>query len=152
MWGRPFIKPLNLYGKPGLLNFPLCTHDIPHTHHGIPWCTHSPPPPGVLNSSRCTHDPSTLIMVSPRCTQGIPPNVMSSLWCTQGIPQCTHDIPRCTEHPQCAQWYPRCTEQPPVHYTQTRCRVTSLLSLHKSAWLIKFKRVYVVDFCHFKHQ
>ena len=30
------------------------------------------------------------------------------------IPQCTHGIPRCTEHPQFTD-YPRCTEQPPMY-------------------------------------
>ena len=37
--GRSLGKQLNLFGNPGVLNIPMCTHDIPHTHHGIPQCT-----------------------------------------------------------------------------------------------------------------
>ena len=34
--GRSLGKQLNLYGNLSVLNIPQCTHDIPHTHHGIP--------------------------------------------------------------------------------------------------------------------
>ena len=34
--GRSLGKQLNLYGNPSVLNISRCTHDIPHTHHGIP--------------------------------------------------------------------------------------------------------------------
>ena len=40
--GRSFGKHLNLYGNPSVLNIPRSTHDIPHTHHGIPQCTEHP--------------------------------------------------------------------------------------------------------------
>ena len=40
--GRSLEKQLNLYGNPGVLNIPRCTHDIPHTH-GIPHCTEHTP-------------------------------------------------------------------------------------------------------------
>ena len=34
--GRSLGKQLNLYGNPSVLNILRCTHDILHTHHGIP--------------------------------------------------------------------------------------------------------------------
>ena len=42
--GRSLGKQLNSYGNPSVLNIPRCTHDIPHTHHGITQCTHGIPP------------------------------------------------------------------------------------------------------------
>ena len=36
---RSLGKQLNLYGNPSVLNISWCTHDITHTHHGIPQCT-----------------------------------------------------------------------------------------------------------------
>ena len=41
--GTSLGKQLNLYGNPRVLNIPWCTHDIHHTHHGIPQCTHGIP-------------------------------------------------------------------------------------------------------------
>ena len=34
--GRSLGKQLNLYENSSVLNIPQYTHDIPHTHHGIP--------------------------------------------------------------------------------------------------------------------
>ena len=34
--GRSLEKQMNFYRNPSVLNIPRCTHDIPHTHHGIP--------------------------------------------------------------------------------------------------------------------
>ena len=77
---------------PGVLNTPLFTRDIP------PVCSWYPS--GVLNTPQCTHD-------NPPHASCYPPSVLMI------TPWCTHDIPRCTEHPlfthdipPVCSWYP----------------------------------------------
>ena len=75
--GKSLGKQLNLYGNPSVLNIPWCTHDILHTHHGIPQCT-----PSVLNTPAVLMTSPTLIMVFPSCTHGIPQVYWTRLRCT----------------------------------------------------------------------
>ena len=63
-------KTTELYGNPDVLNIPLCTHDIPHTHHSIS-LIYSWYLSGVLNTAWCTQ-------CIPRCTE-YPQSVLNDI-------------------------------------------------------------------------
>ena len=125
MWGRSLGKQLNLYGNPSVLNIPRCTHDIPHTPHGIPQCTEHP----------------SLYSWYPHIHHGIPAVLMVSL-IVLSTPWCTHDTSQCTEHPRYTQWYPPCVLNIPRCTAQTLCRVITKLNE---------KRVVVFTFNYYKY-
>ena len=94
---------------------------LPHMYHDIPPMYWTSPdvlmifPDVLMVSLRFTEHP-------PMYSWYPPTFIMISSWCTEH-PQCTHDIPRCTEHPL-MYWtspdvlnIPRCTEHPPMYWT-----------------------------------
>ena len=100
--GRSLGKQLNLSGNPSVLNILWCTHDIPHTHHGIFQCTHGIP--------QCTPPPHT---------SWYSPSVLMISSSALNTPWCTHDIPSVLNTPPPSEYnyIPQCTEHPPVYCT-----------------------------------
>ena len=85
--GRSLGKQLNLYGNSSVLNIPRCTHDIPHTHHGIR-PVYSWYPPTVLNSPGVLMI-SPSVLNTPRCTQWYLPSVLNTPVYSTTSPRCT---------------------------------------------------------------